>query len=127
MLINVPEADQRTEVGNDGRAPEDGNMDCVPESLACMARGLEPGLKVTGDGLHDIVYGQATLACRTRRGSWTVCARSGSCWRRLVARPMNGSGPQWRRCKLGIQCCSRFRATGRRAADVEIRTHGGGL
>jgi hypothetical protein len=61
MLINVPAADQRTEVGNDGRAPEDGNMDCVPESLACMARGLEPGLKVTGDGLHDTVYGQGYI------------------------------------------------------------------
>jgi hypothetical protein len=45
MLINVPAADQRTEVGNDGRAPEDGNEDCVPESLACTARGLtRPGL-----------------------------------------------------------------------------------
>ncbi len=60
MRVVVPIGNQRTQVGNDGRAPEDGNMDCVPEALACMARGLTPALtgKLTGDGLHDAVYGQ---------------------------------------------------------------------
>lgn len=35
-------------------------MDCVPAALASMARGLNPALagKITGDGLHDAVYGQ---------------------------------------------------------------------
>lgn len=35
-------------------------MDCVPTALASMARGLNPALagKITGDGLHDAVYGQ---------------------------------------------------------------------
>lgn len=58
MLVNCPIVNQRTEVGSDGRPPEDGNMDCVPASLASMARGLRPDLKLTGDGLHDAVYGQ---------------------------------------------------------------------
>lgn len=38
-------------------------MDCVPAALASMARGLNPALssgpnRITGDGLHDVVYGE---------------------------------------------------------------------
>ena len=60
MRIACPRISQRDEPGNDGRPPEDGNMDCVPAALASMARGLNPALtgKITGDGLHDVVYGQ---------------------------------------------------------------------
>jgi hypothetical protein len=67
MRINAPLIDQRAERGSDGRPPEDGNMDCVPVALASMARGLRPELsgvpggdapRITGDGLHDAVYGQ---------------------------------------------------------------------
>ena len=60
MVLNCPIVDQRHEVGSDGRPPEDGNMDCVPASLASMARGLKPELTgmITADGLHDAAYGQ---------------------------------------------------------------------
>lgn len=57
MKINVPLVDQRHEVGGDGKAPEDGNQDCVPASLAGIVRALAPGARVTGDGLHDAAYG----------------------------------------------------------------------
>jgi hypothetical protein len=60
MQVACPIVNQRSEKGNDGRAPEDGNMDCVPSALASMARGLNVSLSgvITGDGLHDEVYGQ---------------------------------------------------------------------
>lgn len=61
MLIDCPVVNQRTEVGSDGRPPEDGNMDCVPSALASMARGLNPSLRVTGDDLHDQVYSQGYI------------------------------------------------------------------
>lgn len=57
MKVNVPVYDQRTQIGNDGRPPEDGNQDCVPTSLAAMAAALL-GRPFTGDGLHDAVYGE---------------------------------------------------------------------
>lgn len=57
MRVAVPIGNQRTEVGKDGRPPEDGNMDCVPEALAKMTQALT-GRVVTGDELHDAVYGQ---------------------------------------------------------------------
>jgi len=60
MKVNVPLKDQRTEIGADGRSPEDGNQDCVPTALAAMAQALlsQP---FTGDTFHDTVYGQGYL------------------------------------------------------------------
>ena len=60
-LLPCPIVNQRTEPGNDGRPPEDGNMDCVPASLASMARALRPALHITADGLHDAAYGQGYI------------------------------------------------------------------
>lgn len=57
MKIAVPLKDQRTEKTSDGRPPEDGNMDCVPTSLAAMVEVLT-GRFTSGDDLHDRVYGQ---------------------------------------------------------------------
>lgn len=57
MKIPVPLKDQRTEKTFDGHPPEDGNMDCVPTSLAAMCQGLLGG-SYSGDDLHDRVYGQ---------------------------------------------------------------------
>jgi hypothetical protein len=57
MDIDVPIKNQRTERTNDGRPPEDGNMDCVACSLAAMCQALLGGF-YSGDGLHDQVYGQ---------------------------------------------------------------------
>ena len=57
MEIDVPIKNQRTEKTNDGRAPEDGNMDCVACSLAAMCQALL-GSFYSGDGLHDEVYGE---------------------------------------------------------------------
>lgn len=57
MKIPVPLQDQRTEKTFDGHPPEDGNMDCVPTSLAAMCQGLLGG-SYSGDDLHDRVYGQ---------------------------------------------------------------------
>ena len=57
MKIDVQIADQRTQKGTDGRTPEDGSEDCVPESLSAMVNALVPGANTTGDGLHDAVYG----------------------------------------------------------------------
>lgn len=57
MKINVPVKDQRSEKTTDGRPPEDGNMDCVPTSLAAMCQALT-GRFTSGDDLHDRVYGQ---------------------------------------------------------------------
>ena len=57
MRVAVPIGNQRTEVGKDGRPPEDGNMDCVPEALAKRTQALTRRA-VTGDELHDAVYGQ---------------------------------------------------------------------
>jgi hypothetical protein len=57
MYVNVPIGNQRTERGSDGQPPEDGNMDCVAESLAKMAQALT-GKSIAGDDLHDAVYGQ---------------------------------------------------------------------
>ena len=63
MRIACPRVDQRCEIGSDGWPPENGNMDCVPAALASMARGLNPALTgtITGDGLHDAVYGQGYI------------------------------------------------------------------
>ncbi|HEX6798678.1 MAG TPA: hypothetical protein VF116_13300 [Ktedonobacterales bacterium] len=57
MKIAVPLKDQRVEQTTDGRPPEDGNMDCVPTSLAAMCQALT-GRLTSGDDLHDRVYGQ---------------------------------------------------------------------
>ena len=57
VKIAVPSKDQRTEKTTDGRPPEDGNMDCVPTSLAAMCQALT-GRFTSGDDLHDRVYGQ---------------------------------------------------------------------
>lgn len=57
MDISCPLIDQRTQPGVDGRAPEDGNMDCVPASLASMASALL-GTPQNADAYHDAVYGQ---------------------------------------------------------------------
>lgn len=63
MKVNVAQRDQRTEKTNDGRKPEDGNMDCVAVSLAAMLHALVPDFTVggqspSGDYLHDLVYGE---------------------------------------------------------------------
>ena len=57
MLVNVPIVNQRTQVGSDGAAPEDGNMDCVPASLSAMCQALT-GAPQDADAWHDAVYGQ---------------------------------------------------------------------
>lgn len=59
MYVNCPVIDQRTQVGSDGSPPEDGNMDCVPASLASMASALLGGTPPqNADAYHDQVYGQ---------------------------------------------------------------------
>ena len=60
MKVNIPRKDQRSEIGADGRPPEDGNQDCVPTALAAMAQALL-GRPFTGDGFHDSAYGQGYL------------------------------------------------------------------
>lgn len=60
MRVSVPIGNQRTQKGADGRPPEDGNMDCVPEGLAKMTQALT-GRFVTGDELHDAVYGEGYI------------------------------------------------------------------
>lgn len=60
MYVNCPLIDQRTQLGTDGRAPEDGTKDCVPASLASMAAALL-GTPQDADAYHDAVYGQGYL------------------------------------------------------------------
>ena len=57
MYVACPIIDQRAQVGADGRPPEDGNMDCVPASLASMAAALLRTPQ-NADAYHDDVYGQ---------------------------------------------------------------------
>lgn len=56
MDVNCPTIDQRIEPDSQGRAPLDGNMDCVPVSLASMAAGLL-GTPQDGTDYHNAVYG----------------------------------------------------------------------
>lgn len=60
MRVPVPLYDQRSQTGLDGRPPEDGNQDCVPESLAAMCAGIT-SLPQNGDAWHDAVYGQGYI------------------------------------------------------------------
>ena len=76
MKVNVPLKDQRTEIGADGRSPEDGNQDCVPTSLAAMAQALL-GQPFTGDAFHDTVYGQGYLGLQNPARYVSLMAANG--------------------------------------------------
>src|SRR5258706_12106916 len=61
MKVPCVLVDQRRQVGNDGRAPEDGNEDCVPAAVDAFIRGFYPGATITADGLHDIAYNEGYI------------------------------------------------------------------
>ena len=54
-------------------------MDCVPASLASMARGLKPELTgmITADGLHDAAYGQGYVGMQNPADFVPLLARDG--------------------------------------------------
>jgi hypothetical protein len=86
MKIDVPLKDQRTERINDGRPPEDGNMDCVPTSLAAMCQALLGGF-YSGDSLHDQVYGQGYTGLQDPARYVDLLARLGLSMARIEAAP----------------------------------------
>jgi hypothetical protein len=86
MKIDVPLKDQRTERTNDGRPPEDGNMDCVPTALAAMCQALLGGF-YSGDGLHDQVYGQGYTGLQDPARYVDLLARLGLSMTRIEGAP----------------------------------------